>query len=88
MKLNMCSLRNYGIKQGKGKDIVSLMITPKQDEEGANAITSKVVFIIQDLRQKGFFFMKREKKGRCFFAFASKTVCTIISRYTKKYITR
>jgi hypothetical protein len=31
--------------------------------------------------------MKREKKGRCFFASGSKTVCTKVSRITKKYIT-
>jgi hypothetical protein len=34
--------------------------------------------------KKGIFFMKSEKKGRCFFAFGSKTVRTLISRYTKK----
>jgi hypothetical protein len=44
--------------------------------------------ILQDLRQKRDFFMKREKKGRCFFAFGSKMVRMIISHYTKKYITR
>jgi hypothetical protein len=32
-------------------------------------------------------FMKREKKGRCFFTYGSKTVCTKISRITKKHIT-
>jgi hypothetical protein len=32
-------------------------------------------------------FMKREKKGRCFFACGSKRVCTKISHVTKKYIT-
>jgi len=34
-----------------------------------------------------FFFMKREKKERCFFACGSKTVRTKVSRLTKKYIT-
>jgi hypothetical protein len=50
----MCLLRNYGIKQGKGKDIVSLTVVLKQDEEGANVVTSATVFVInlQDLRQK------------------------------------
>jgi hypothetical protein len=40
-------------------------------------------------KEGGFlsFFMKREKKGRCFFACGSKTVRTKISRLTKKYIT-
>jgi hypothetical protein len=33
------------------------------------------------------FFMKREKKGRCFFTYGSKTVHTKISRLIKKYIT-
>jgi hypothetical protein len=33
------------------------------------------------------FFMKREKKGRCFFACGSKTVRTKVSCLTKKYIT-
>jgi hypothetical protein len=37
--------------------------------------------------ERGFFFMKREKKGRCFFAFGSKMVRTKVSRSTKKYIT-
>jgi hypothetical protein len=31
--------------------------------------------------------MKHEKKGRCFFAEGSKTVCVQISRIVKKYIT-
>jgi hypothetical protein len=54
--------------------------------------------LMQHLRQElqsrfakegGFlsFFMKREKKGRCFFAYGSKMVRTKISRLTKKYIT-
>lgn len=34
-----------------------------------------------------FFFMKHEKKGRCFFARGSKTVCTKVSCITKIYIT-
>jgi hypothetical protein len=33
------------------------------------------------------FFVKREKKGRCFFVSSSKMVRTKISRITKKYIT-
>jgi hypothetical protein len=38
--------------------------------------------------EKGIFiFMKREKKGRCFFACGSKTVRAKVSRSTKKYIT-
>ena len=37
--------------------------------------------------KKGDFFLKREKKGRCFFVDGSKTVCTKIPRFTKKYIT-
>jgi hypothetical protein len=44
--------------------------------------------IIQLLQQKkGDFFPKREKKGRCFFAAGSKTVCMKVPRFTKKYIT-
>jgi hypothetical protein len=35
----------------------------------------------------GSFFTKHEKKGRCFFAEGSKTVCEQISRIVKKYIT-
>jgi hypothetical protein len=45
---------------------------------------------LQILRQKrgvSFLFMKREKKGRCFFAYSSKIVRTKVSRSTKKYIT-
>jgi hypothetical protein len=34
-----------------------------------------------------YFFMKREKKVRCFFAYGSKTVRTKVSHLTKKYIT-
>jgi hypothetical protein len=34
-----------------------------------------------------FFFVKHEKKGRCFFASGSKTICTKVSCITKKYIT-
>ena len=37
--------------------------------------------------KEGGFFLKHEKKGRCFFAIGSKTVCTKIPRITKKYIT-
>jgi hypothetical protein len=33
------------------------------------------------------FFTKHEKKGGCFFAEGSKTVCVQISRIVKKYIT-
>jgi hypothetical protein len=36
---------------------------------------------------QSFFFAKHEKKGRCFFANSSKTVCTKVSCITKKYIT-
>jgi hypothetical protein len=40
-------------------------------------------------KEGGFlsFFMKCEKKGRCFFACGSKTVRMKLSRLTKKYIT-
>jgi hypothetical protein len=37
--------------------------------------------------KKGDFFLKHEKKGRCFFATDSKVVCTKVPRFTKKYIT-
>jgi hypothetical protein len=37
--------------------------------------------------KKGDFFLKHEKKGRCFFTASSKTVCTKVPRFTKKYIT-
>jgi hypothetical protein len=37
--------------------------------------------------KKEDFFLKHEKKGRCFFAAGSKTVCTKVSSITKKYIT-
>jgi hypothetical protein len=74
MKLNTCLLTNYGIKQGKWKDIVSLTVVLKQDEEGANVVTSAMVFVmnLQELRQKRDLFMKREKKGRCFLPSAKK----------------
>jgi hypothetical protein len=39
------------------------------------------------LAKNGDFFLNREKKGRCFFATGSKTVCTKVPRFTKKYIT-
>jgi hypothetical protein len=38
-------------------------------------------------RKGVFFFMKREKKGRCFFACDSKTVRMKVLRSTNKYIT-
>jgi hypothetical protein len=38
-------------------------------------------------RRDDFFFVKHEKKGRCFFAEGSKTVFTQISCITKKHIT-
>jgi hypothetical protein len=46
-------------------------------------------FKVASTKERGFlfFFMKREKKGRCFFACGSKMVRTKISRLTKKYIT-
>jgi hypothetical protein len=37
--------------------------------------------------KKEDFFLKRENKGRCFFAVGSKTVSTKVSHITKKYIT-
>jgi hypothetical protein len=37
--------------------------------------------------KKGDFFLKCEKKGRCFFAVGSKMVCMKVPRITKKYIT-
>jgi hypothetical protein len=37
--------------------------------------------------KEGDFFLKSEKKGTCFFAAGSKTICTKVSRITKKYIT-
>jgi hypothetical protein len=40
--------------------------------------------LIMSLRPKrGFFFTKREKKEKCFFAFGSKMVRTKVSRSTK-----
>jgi hypothetical protein len=40
------------------------------------------------LHRRGiFFFVKHEKKGRCYFANGSKMVCTKVSCITKKYIT-
>jgi hypothetical protein len=40
-------------------------------------------------KEGGFlsFFMKREKKGKCFFAYGSKTVHTEVLDLTKKYVT-
>jgi hypothetical protein len=37
--------------------------------------------------KKGDFFLKHEKKGRCFFATGSETVCTKVPHFIKKYIT-
>jgi hypothetical protein len=36
------------------------------------------------LAKKGHFFLKREKKGRCFFAAGTKTVCTKLPRFIKE----
>jgi hypothetical protein len=36
--------------------------------------------------KEGNFFLKREKKGRCFFAVGSKMVCMKVPRFIKKYI--
>jgi hypothetical protein len=60
----------------------------QQDKEGANALTpvTDILWQHKTFGWKGFFFMKREKKGRCFVAFGSKTVCTLISRYIKKIV--
>jgi hypothetical protein len=46
----------------------------------------KRIFVGSDIR-KFFFFVKHDKKGWCFFANSSKTVCTKVSCITKKYIT-
>jgi hypothetical protein len=46
-----------------------------------------MIFNIVLAKKRNSFFVKREKKGRCFFASGSKTVCTKVSRITKKYIT-
>jgi hypothetical protein len=46
----------------------------------------KRIFVGSDVRRI-LFFVKHEKKGRCFFANSSKTVCTKVSCITKKYIT-
>jgi hypothetical protein len=46
----------------------------------------KLFFVSSDIRRI-FFFVKHEKKGRCFFANTSKTVRTKVSCITKKYIT-
>jgi hypothetical protein len=48
---------------------------------------ARIKYHIVALAKKGDFFLKREKKGRCFFATISKTVCTKVPRFTKKYIT-
>jgi hypothetical protein len=72
MKLSMFLLRNYGMvflkqdkREKKGEDAISLAIALKQDK-GVNTVTLAMVFLMKDLRQKGIFFMKREKKGMCF----------------------
>jgi hypothetical protein len=43
--------------------------------------------VLSRQRRGIYFFVKREKKGRCCFTSCSKTVCTKVSRITKKYIT-
>jgi hypothetical protein len=45
------------------------------------------IFKVASAKKGISFFMKREKKGRCFFARGSKTIHTKVSRLTKKYIT-
>jgi hypothetical protein len=47
---------------------------------------TKLIFVSNGIRII-FFFTKHEKKGMCFFANSSKTVCSKISCITKKYIT-
>jgi hypothetical protein len=49
--------------------------------------TARIIQHTVALARKGDFFLKHEKKGRCFFATDSKTVCMKVSRFTKKYIT-
>jgi hypothetical protein len=49
--------------------------------------TASIKYHIVASAKKGDFFLKREKKGRCFFVTGSKTVCTKVPRFTKKYIT-
>jgi hypothetical protein len=46
----------------------------------------KLIFVSSDIRRI-FFFVKHEKKGRCFFANNSKMVRMKVSCITKKYIT-
>jgi hypothetical protein len=46
----------------------------------------RLIFVSNDIRRI-FFFVKHEKKGRCFFANGSKMVRTKVSCITKKYIT-
>jgi hypothetical protein len=49
--------------------------------------TTRPSKLLQQRRRISFFFMKREKKGRCFFTCSSKMVRSKISWLTKKYIT-
>jgi hypothetical protein len=45
------------------------------------------IFRVTSTKRRGIsFFVKREKKGWCFFASGSKMVRTKVSRITKKYI--
>jgi hypothetical protein len=61
--------------------------TIAQDMPSADIFShKKLIFVSSDTRRI-FFFVKHEKKGRCFFANISKTVCMKVPCITKKYIT-
>jgi hypothetical protein len=82
-------LRDYGLKAGgeiKGKYTTIIAINNMQ--KGTMLWLRRQAFynISRPSDKKGIFFTKREKKGRCFFAFSSKTVHTINSRYIKNIV--
>jgi hypothetical protein len=63
-------LRNYGLKQDKGKNAISsIIVILKQDKQGVNAFTSSTIFFmnLQDFWQKKDFLYEALKEGKVFF---------------------
>jgi catabolite regulation protein CreA len=74
-----CSFRKVGQ--------ITIENTIAQDMSSADIFSHrKLIFVSSDIRRI-FFFVKHEKKGRCFFVNSSKMVRTKVSCITKKYIT-
>jgi hypothetical protein len=82
MRLSVSSVKTHAFDSG----IVILGLYLQQWYSYAT-FTARSLESLQQRRGFLSFFMKREKKGRCFFAYGSKMARTNVSCLTKKYIT-